>query len=214
MTIDGVLVTLDRQVLCGPSHFAGRDNVWVFGYVQFPPDAFTPGVHEVIGEWASAPSVDDPEGYTFRRMIRLLVEECVPEPIPLEGPPYGPLEPAEPGEKASLCPDLVVEPAETSCDCAWNQQQQYICRAEFEVRVHNAGEADAGTFRVKAETPKGDATKTVTSLASGETRIVKMSVSFEGEACPLVYVILLDVYDEVAECDEENNTFESKVCCP
>ena len=213
--IDGIPMALDRQVLCGPSHTAGRANLAAYGFVEFPPDMFTVGVHEVTGEWVSGPTAEDPAGYTFSRTIRLLVEECIPEPIPLSGPPYGPLEPLDPGDsdKKGECPDLIVDSVEASCECAWNQQQQYVCRVEFEIAVDNLGDADAGTFRVKVGTSEGDIAKTVTSLAAGGRRIVKTSLSFEGEACPLVYSILVDAYDEVAECNEENNTFEEKVCC-
>ena len=213
--IDGIPVALDRQVLCGPSYESGRTSQSAIYFVQFPADAFLVGLHEVTGEWILHPTPADPEGYTYSRTIRLLVEECPPAPIPLEGPPFGPLYPEVPGdpEEKAACPDLVIESVEADCACSWNQQQQYVCRAEFEITVKNTGGADAETFRIKVESPEADIVKTVPSLAAGATRVVKTNLSFEGDACPLTYAILVDFYDELAECDEENNRYEDKVCC-
>jgi len=122
------------------------------------------------------------------------------------------------GPSIGECPDLVVE--NPVADCTYNPSTQ-----EYDVTV-TADIANIGA--VPAEAPFVVSLKDTLNhmvyvgipddLADGGSYNVTFEYSFSAidlpaEACPLLFVIIVDSSDQVEECDEENNMAEGETCC-
>lgn len=114
---------------------------------------------------------------------------------------------------SEACPDLTIESVDAVCECDWNLQQQYRCDVEAEVWVRNSGHADAGVFWIELSTDKSDRRKMVASLAAGESRRVRLTLSSIEASCPVDIAVEVDSLRHVQECNESNNALTEELCC-
>ena len=153
-----------------------------------------------------------PVGFTIMADSARTIAECDEENnIDDEGTVCCPRVP-EGGELG--CPDLVVQIIRDDCD--WECPVEIcVAHTEVTVEVRNIGDVRAsGGFVVRLDDTRGPwyEEKTVAGLSAGRDKRLIFSL-YNDDRCSR-YRVTVDFYDDVSECNEENNEVEGSECCP
>ncbi len=202
LEIDGVEVDLIQRVSCVPIVIPDDGPLTSTWHVQYPPDYFEAGrLYEVSGTWLdNGASAGEEE--VFSRTVELQVIPCL-APIPVS-------------TTSPLLPDLVVEIADVSCECAWTGKQRMECRIEVTIVVTNVGETTSKESALRVGIA-GDATvRAIPGLEVGESHTVSVKTKADvdqsvatGCATPIEAVV--DFTNLIEESNEKNNADET--CC-
>lgn len=135
-------------------------------------------------------------------------------------------------ENVPDCLDLIIRADCQRCDCedvieeTWHPDPLYpqggwwetevvdrVCEAEVRCIVGNLGTIDTGSFSVTIETSSGHTeTEMFESIAPGGDGSTWFEFTVE-ETVQIIITIIADSRNDIAECDEGNNTAEVRLLC-